>query len=86
MNTPNWVVKAAKLNDDYTIYLEFADGSQRTFDARALLDEPFYEPLKKLPFFLTGRVDGGAIVWGDEIDIAPEVLYERSQLRQAVPA
>ena len=78
MSTPKWVVTEAFPHDDYTIELSFADGSQRIFDARGLLSEPFFALLNSLPFFMKAHADCGTVVWNDEIDIAPEHLYENS--------
>ena len=76
MNEPKWVVKQAVPKSDYTIELEFADGKQGVFDASPLLEYPLFAPLKSRAFFQLARVDGGTVVWNDELDIAPEHLYE----------
>lgn len=76
MAQPKWVVKEARPRKDYIIDLVFADGTAGSFDARALLGEPFYSPLASLPLFLSGHVECGTVVWGDEVDIAPEILYK----------
>ena len=81
MREPNWVVKSAKPRADYTIELEFADGKQGVFDARPLLEHAIFAPLKALPFFMMAHVEYDTVVWNDDLDIAPESLYE-----QCVPA
>ena len=78
MREPKWVVKNAKPKSDYTIELEFTDGVRRVFDASPLLKEPFFARLKELPFLLMARAEYGTVVWTEEIDIAPERLYEAS--------
>jgi len=78
MKQPNWVVLEAIPKGDYTIDLLFADGQRRVYDATSLLDEPYFSPLSSLPFFLTASVECGTVVWGDELDIAPETLYRES--------
>jgi hypothetical protein len=40
------------------------------------LEKPVFSDLKNIVFFLCARVDCGTVVWNDEIDIAPEYLYE----------
>lgn len=75
-NVPKWVVKAATPRSDYTIELEFADGKQGVFDARSLLESPLYAPLKALPFFMMARAKYDTVVWTDDLDIAPEHLYD----------
>lgn len=76
MAQPKWVVKEARPQEDYKIQLVFADGLTGCFDALPLLDEAFYSPLRSLPLFLSGHVECGTVVWGNEVDIAPELLYE----------
>ena len=76
MSEPKWVVKKATPRQDYSIELEFADGTQGTYDARPLLEKKIYQPLNALPFFMMAHVEFDTVVWNDEIDIAPERLYE----------
>ena len=78
MKTPAWVVKKAIPRDDHTIVLVFADGQKKLYDARSILEKEMYRPLRSIPFFLTGRVEYDTVVWSEEIDIAPESLYEDS--------
>lgn len=78
MKSPVWIVKDVTPRKDYTLLLTFADGEKRVYDARPLLRKPIYEPLNNLAFFLNARADGGTVIWNDEVDIAPEHLYESS--------
>ena len=78
MEVPIWVVKSVKPQSDYTLLLDFANGEKRLYNAHQLLNKPIYEPLKNLPFFLKAKVDCGTVVWNDDMDIAPEHLYECS--------
>lgn len=74
-----WVVKEVQPKDDYTLLLTFADGTKRIYDARPLLEKAIYSQLKNLAFFLRAKVECGTVVWNDDIDIAPEHLYECSE-------
>lgn len=78
MRTPNWVVKEVCPRNDYTLLLTFADGQHRIYDAAPLLQKPIYAELKNLSFFLSAKVDGDTVIWNEDIDIAPEHLYECS--------
>lgn len=78
-NNPVWVVKEVTARDDYTLLITFADGQKRRYNARPLLEQPVYSPLKNLEFFMSAKADGDTVTWNDDIDIAPEHLYERSQ-------
>lgn len=78
MKIPEWVVKEVHPNDDYTLLLTFADGEKKIYDARPLLNKPIYSQLKSLPFFLSAKAEYDTVVWSDDVDIAPEHLYECS--------
>lgn len=78
MKIPEWVVKDVHPNDDYTLLLTFADGEKKIYDARPLLNKPMYSQLKSLPFFLSAKAEYDTVVWSDDVDIAPEHLYECS--------
>ena len=78
MKTPVWVVKAVVPQEDYTLLITFADGSKRIYNALPLLSKAIFADLRNLPFFLNARVSGDTVIWNDDIDIAPEHLYECS--------
>ena len=78
MSIPSWVVTDVKPQKDYTLLLTFAHGEQKIYNARPLLQKPIYAPLKHLPFFLCAKAECGTVVWNDDVDIAPEHLYECS--------
>ena len=78
MKTPVWIVKAVQPQEDYTLLITFAGGETRLYDARPLLAKSIYAPLQSLPFFLGARAECGTVVWSDDVDIAPEHLYECS--------
>lgn len=78
MPTPVWIVREVIPQPDYTLLLTFSDGSKRTYNARPLLNKAIFADLKSLPFFLTAHVGGDTVTWNDDVDIAPEHLYENS--------
>ena len=71
-------VEAVTAQDDYTLLLTFTGGEKRLYNARPLLEKSIYYPLKNIDFFLSAKVECGTVVWNDDVDIAPEHLYERS--------
>ena len=75
---PKWVVTAVQPQKDYTLFLTFGDGERRIYNALPLLGKSIYEPLRNMAFFLSARVGGDTVCWGDDVDIAPEHLYECS--------
>lgn len=80
MKTPKWVVKEVHPQADYTLYIVFADGSRKIYDAHPLLTKPIYSKLQNSAFFLKAKAECGTVVWDDDIDIAPEHLYECSAM------
>ena len=86
MKTPKWIVKEVQANADYTLFLTFADGTKKTYNARPLLEKAIYAQLKNVAFFLKAKAECGTVVWNDEIDIAPEHLYECSKAMEEVSA
>ena len=79
MKIPVWVVKEVEPKKDYTLLLTFADGEKKIYNARPLLEKAIYPPLKSPAFFLCAKVECGTVVWNDDIDIAPEHLYQYSK-------
>ena len=82
MKIPAWVVRKVQPRADYTLLLTFANGEERVYNARPLLEEKLYSQLRSLPFFLNARAECGTVVWSDDVDIAPEHLYECSVSKQ----
>ena len=78
-----WQVIDVEPHEDYTITVTFRYGEKKLYDMRPLIDgdkafKP-YAPLKDLDFFMQAYVDG-SVAWSDEIDIAPEELYDNGVL------
>lgn len=79
MKNPVWIVKEVQPKEDYTLLLTFADGAKKIYNARPLLEKAIYSPLKNPTFFLSAKAECGTVVWSDDVDIAPEYLYEHSE-------
>ena len=78
MNNPVWVVKDVKAKKDYTLLITFENGEQRIYDARPLLSKPIFSKLNNITFFIGAKAEYGTVTWSDDVDIAPEHLYENS--------
>lgn len=78
MANPVWCVAAVQPRPDHTLLLTFESGEKRIYDARPLLKKPICKALNDLHFFMRARAAYGTVVWSDELDIAPEHLYECS--------
>ncbi|GHU67865.1 hypothetical protein FACS189413_03480 [Bacteroidia bacterium] len=73
-----WRVKAVKPQDNYILYLTFADGKQALFDMKPYLDCGVFKSLKDRQVFDSVRVCASSIAWENNVDIAPETLYEEA--------
>lgn len=78
MANPVWCVKSVEPREDYSMLLTFENGEKRVYDARPLLSKPICSELNNLSFFMGARAMHGTVVWSDDVDIAPEHLYECS--------
>jgi hypothetical protein len=69
----------ARYVSEYTVWLQFEDGTEGEVDLSAELYGPVFEPLKDRAFFSRFRVnpDTGTIEWPNKADFAPEFLYEK---------
>lgn len=63
---------------NYTVWLEFNDGTQGEVDISRSFKGPVFEPLRNVEYFKQVRVnaDLGTIVWPNGADVAPETLYK----------
>lgn len=75
-NNPVWVVDSVEAREDYTLMITFTGGVRKVYDARPLLAKPIYAALNNLAFFMGATAECGTVIWNDDIDIAPEHLYE----------
>lgn len=73
---PNWVVVEAEPRGDYILLVTFVTGEQKTYDCKPLLDLGVFKRLKDPHVFNLAHAQYGSVVWNDELDIAPEELYE----------
>ncbi|HEX9961380.1 MAG TPA: DUF2442 domain-containing protein [Pyrinomonadaceae bacterium] len=71
-------VIAATASDDFTLTLEFNDGSIRCFDVKPYLEIGIFRELKDLNYFKNIRLAFGTVQWRNEQDFAPETLYIES--------
>jgi hypothetical protein len=69
-------VTEAIYSGQYQIDIRFADGSSGKVDLAKYLEEgTVLARLKDLTTFKNFGVKYGTIVWGEDLDIAPETLY-----------
>lgn len=74
----NIQIISVKPLDDMMMLLTFSTGEQRLFDA-TILKGPAFQPLSDRHIFMNCKVVDGVVTWMDEdIDCAPEYMYENS--------
>ena len=79
MANPEWTVNSLEFRGGYVLRLTFEDGSIKDFDCSELLDEPVYSPLLNMSFFRKAQALYGSVRWNEDLDIAPEYLYEHGK-------
>ena len=67
-----------KPSNNYHLILTFENGEQRLFDMNPYLDKGIFRELKDVSKFNTVKVDFDTVVWANEADIDPEILYQNS--------
>ncbi|MGD7036325.1 DUF2442 domain-containing protein [Methylotuvimicrobium buryatense] len=68
-------VKTVQVTDDYSLILQFTDGSRGVYDCKPLLDFSVFKELRDKPYFKREAVEHGTVVWPHEQDICPDTLY-----------
>ncbi len=69
-------VTAVQPLEDFTVRINFEDGSQKEIDLDTYLRGPIFEPIRNNPtIFRSVKVEGGTIAWPNGADIDPDVLY-----------
>ena len=67
-----------KHRSGYKVWLRFEDGKEGEIDLERELWGEVFEPLKRLDYFRTARLDRelNAVCWPNGADFAPEFLYD----------
>ncbi|HYR74707.1 MAG TPA: DUF2442 domain-containing protein [Pyrinomonadaceae bacterium] len=68
-------ITAVTANDDFSLDLQFNDGSVKRFDVKPYLDYLVFRELKDLKCFKQVDLAFGTVQWPNEQDISPETLY-----------
>ena len=65
----------ARYNENFSIALQFSDGTEGKFDARACLKDRQGSPLEALQdevFFKRFFIDSGALCWPNGLELSPQ--------------
>jgi hypothetical protein len=75
-----WDVVDVKVTAPLTLTVKFQDGTlgKVMFKTESLYG--VFEPLKDPDFFKQVFIDGDAVAWPGEVDVAPDAMYE--EIRQ----
>ena len=79
MEQLHFVTEAAPCGK-WNVKVRFDTGETGIFNCEYLTADPYWARLKDLDFFNTARAEYGTVVWDDNIDVAPESVWERSNI------
>lgn len=69
-------VVSAKALPDFRVQVVFDTGACGVFDCTPLLSDPFWQRLSDPAFFRLVHAADGTLAWPNDIDIAPEDVWE----------
>lgn len=72
-------VKTVKVNEDYTLSLNFDNGEHGILDLKPFLDFGLFKKLKDIKVFRQVRIAFDTVEWAEGIDLDPEFVYEKCQ-------
>ena len=71
-------VKDVKPLENYYLLLKFENNEERVFDVKPYLEIGKFKELKDENLFKSVRVSFDGIEWTNQLDLDPELLYEKS--------
>jgi Mg/Co/Ni transporter MgtE len=77
----------AELKNDYKIYVEFNDGVKGIIDFKKILEEDHRAIIRELlnkDLFKTVKVNLHTLCWDNEVDFAPDYLYDQIETKEKV--
>ena len=72
-------VIGVKPMDDYKLSLTFENNEQKVFDVSPYLEIGKFAELKDKTIFDSVKVSFDSIEWSNQLDLDPEILYEKSK-------
>ena len=68
----------ARPEEDFCVRVVFDTGDTAVFDCKPYLGHPYWRKLGDPAFFRQVRVAYGTLAWPEDIDIAPEDVWEKA--------
>jgi hypothetical protein len=78
-------VKDVKPLENYNLLLKFENDEERVFDVKPYLEIGKFQELKDETLFKTVKVCFDSIEWDNQLDLDPELLYEKSHNKTEKP-
>lgn len=78
LTPPPWRVVLVRALPDYCLAVRFADGTEGEVDVSRFIlgaGAGVFKSLRDPAAFAQVRVDGGAVTWPGELDLAPDAMY-----------
>ena len=70
----------AELKNDYNVYIEFNNGKKGVINFKDIFENDHREVIKELlnkDLFKTLKINLNTLCWDNEVDFAPDYLYEQ---------
>jgi len=71
-------IKDVKPLEDYHLLLKFENNEEKIFDVKPYLEIGKFQELKDKNLFNSVKVCFDSIEWANQLDLDPELLYEKS--------
>jgi hypothetical protein len=76
-----WRIVAVRADEDYRLYVTFADGTAGDVQLRDFIQSPsvdgtLFESLRDPGFFQDVRLELGAVTWANGADLARDAMYD----------
>ena len=71
-------ITAVLPQDNYILRLTFENGEKRYLDMKPYLHRGVFKELANEEIFNTAHVSFDTVAWKNNVDLAPEILYEKS--------
>lgn len=85
----DWIIKSARACSDYTVEIDWADGSRSVVDFSSTVRKGgVFQPMRDRDFFVTQmKVGGGGdwLEWPGGLDFSADSLWYRSHPNEDMP-